>query len=686
MKKKVLFVCEHPLGTTGNGGMMAGILSQLNKDEYDATLFSCDLPPNNNKKMALEPLPCNIVSAKEDSDMFGKQKLLDFLSQTDCDIVLFVGHDIWQYAPVYEGLKQLQKGGKTFKTGAIFPWDIQAVREDWVKWINNVDFPCVYSQHGLDALKPVAPNIRYYRPMLHSSDSFKELPSDQNLSDKKKMLPGLLQDEILFGFVGVNQIRKDLQRLLKGFSIAVKKNPKIILYLHTDMVSPSRYNLTQYAIDCGIPKENLRAKQQGVTITLEQMVGLLNTLDCLINCSLQEGLSWTPLEAMLCGVPVIASDTTAQTELVKGAGVLVPNTIPTYQPLVGALGQTFIDALACDPEDIAKAILEVAGSEDLRKKMKADGLKKGQEWLDGVSDVNDLLKDMATEQHKLKTQKTMKKDEVLFVQYASAGDVLMTTQCFKGIKERHRGKKLVYMTQSKFAGVVKDNPHLDDIIPWDARAAKDYAIIYNPHGQKILPGNFNSGDAKLYAMYPYFCHIKEPDKMFIAKDKPDIEGLFDEDYIVINTSGASPFRRYKHMGLAVANIGYKVVMVGCSSDLSCDCDFDLRDRLTYTESAYVMDKAVGAIVVDSFCSHLAGAVNTKSVCLFGPAPARVVGPRYDDISRLVELEPNKLDVCPVSSNCYGQPGFNVCDSPCINTLSPLKIKKELLKLIGGNNG
>jgi len=683
MKKKILFVCEHPLGTTGNSGMMSGILSQLNKDEYDATLFSGNLQKNHNKKMALEPLPCNIVSASDDGDAFGKQKLLDLLGQTDCDIVLFVGHDIWQYSQVYDGLKQLQNSGKKFKTGAIFPWDIQNVREDWVGWINKIDFPCVYSQHGLDTLKPLVPNIRYYRPMLHSSDSWKELPSDQIEANKKKMLPGLLKDEILFGFVGVNQIRKDLQRLLKGFSIAVKANPKIVLYLHTDMHAPYKYNLTQYARDCGIPATNLRAKQHGITATLEQMVRLFNTFDCLINCSLQEGLSWTPLEAMLCGVPVIASDTTAQTELVKDVGILVPNTIPTYQPLIGAMGNCFIDALACDTQDIADAILEVAGSEDLRKHMKASGLKKGREWLDGISDVNELLKDMTTVQPALKVKQSMKKDEILFMQHSSAGDVLMTTQCFKGIRERHKGKKLVYMTLPKFAGVVKDNPYIDEIIPWDERVAKTYSIVYNPHGQKILPGNFNSGNEKLYNMYTYFTNIKEPDKMFIAKDKPNIDGLFDEDYIVVNSGGASPFRKYQHLSMAVKNIGYRVVLIGGSDDPPCDCDFDLRDRLTYTESAYVMDKAKGAIAVDGFVTHLAGAVNTPSVCLFGPAPSRVVGPRYDDRSILVELEPNKLEVCPVISSCYGQPGKNVCKSPCINTLSPLLIKKALIELIGG---
>ena len=684
MKKKVLFVSESPLSTSGIGGMMKGVLSQLDRSKFEATLFSVEFSGCYNPDMALTPLDIPIVSAKDGDDFFGKQKLLDLVARQEFDVVLIVGFDIWQYLQVFNGLKDLQNGGKQFRLGAIFPWDIQKRRDDWVDWVKMLDFPYVYSQFGYDTLKPVVDNIKYYRPLIHNAGLLVPRTPEDREGDRRILYPGLKRNEVVFGFVGKNQIRKDIQRLIKGFSIAIKKNDNISLYLHTEQSIEGKFNIIQYAKDCEIPNNYIRLKKSGKTVTPETMVRIFGSFDCLINCSLQEGLSWTPLEAMFCGTPVIASDTTAQTEIVKDAGVLVKNTIPTYLPLYGQYGATMMDAMACSPEDISEAILRVAGDSDLREKMREDGLKKSAAWLDGVSNINTTLDEMCSETKSHNIHGKKKIDAILFAQHSSAGDVLMTTQCFKGIKERHKGKKLVYMTQEKFMGVVKDNPYIDEIIPWDDVVQKEYSILYNPHSQKILPGNFNSGDVKLHAMYPYFCKIKEPDKMFIAKDRPDIEGLFDEDYIVVNTAGASEFRRYSHMSMAVAKIGYKVVLMGIADDPACDCDFDLRDRLTYTESAYVMDKAVGAIVTDSFCSHLAGAVETPAVVLYGPAPARVVGPRYDDRSILVELEPNKLEVCPVSSNCYGQPKRNVCKSPCINTISHLVVKHALLKLIGAS--
>jgi ADP-heptose:LPS heptosyltransferase len=90
------------------------------------------------------------------------------------------------------------------------------------------------------------------------------------------------------------------------------------------------------------------------------------------------------------------------------------------------------------------------------------------------------------------------------------------------------------------------------------------------------------------------------------------------------------------------------------------------------------------VVIDSFLSHLAGALNTPAVVLFGPAPARVTGPKGNP-EKLIFLEPNKLDVCPIMTNCWGKAGETQCDSPCINTINPLvvaKALKELLKPFG----
>jgi len=156
-----------------------------------------------------------------------------------------------------------------------------------------------------------------------------------------------------------------------------------------------------------------------------------------------------------------------------------------------------------------------------------------------------------------------------------------------------------------------------------------------------------------------------------------------EDYIVVQTAGAQKrYRTYKHMDAVMQMMpNKKFIQLGSGKDLACrNVTLDLREKLSWRESAWVMKNARAAVVIDSFLSHLAGVLNTPAVVLYGPAPARVTGPRGLQ-ERIINLEPNKLDVCPITANCWGQPGKNQCVSPCINTINPMIVVQSLNKLM-----
>jgi ADP-heptose:LPS heptosyltransferase len=170
----------------------------------------------------------------------------------------------------------------------------------------------------------------------------------------------------------------------------------------------------------------------------------------------------------------------------------------------------------------------------------------------------------------------------------------------------------------------------------------------------------------------------------IEKIKPKDFPYSPNEYVVVNTGGASEYRKYKHSAMALNNIGLPVVQIGDSTDPACVGALDLRDRLSWKESAWVMAHAKVALAVDSFCAHLAGAVDTPAVVLFGPAPARVTKPWYSDERNLICMQPNMPEVCPITSHCYSNTmGRNKCTSPCINTISPMKVRENLCNLIKG---
>ena len=674
--KKILFVGDHPLAMSGNGNMMAAVLSQVDMAKYQVSCFAAG--PSSVTVKSMRPWPFLLFDWTNRPEGDVVAKLLKILQTVEFDVLLMVGIDLWQYASIFPQIDEIRRQ-RGFKWAAIFPYDLQQLRNDWIDLMRVLDFPLVYSKYGLKMLKDHVPGIRYFRPPLHNANLFCPSAEDDRAKDRRVLFPTIQDDALIFGFVGKNQFRKGIPRLLKAFMEAKKRVPGIILYLHTEL--NGKLNLKQMARDYGAGTGDLTAKEENKKCSASRMVKVYNSIDCLVNCTFQEGLSWTPLEAMLCGTPVIASDTTAQTELVEGVGRLVPVIEREYVPVLTQSGRSFVDAKACSVGGIREAIVTVAKDADLREKMRGDGIRRAKRWLAGVSDINPFLAE-ATKKETVTVQSKIKK--ILFIQHSAAGDVLMTTQCLKGIKERHKGLELCYMTQPQYADIVAGNPHVDEIVPWKPEEGPRYEVLYNPHGDHILRGGFNSLDVPLYSMYPHFCRV-EPDEIFI--EQVPLTGVeLPEEYIVVHTTGGDPeYRVYPYMDIVLKGIGLPAVQLGSSLDVACHgAAMDFRNKLTFRESAWVVAHAKGAIVVDSFMSHLCGALGIPVVVLYGPAPARVVGPRIQNGGGYVAMEPNMLDVCKSMTRCWGsrnRMGVNKCASPCIKTLNPLSVKKAFLNLI-----
>jgi glycosyltransferase involved in cell wall biosynthesis len=676
--KRVLFIGEHPYSHTGNGNMMAAIIKQLDKSEYDLSVYSvtkADIPP-------FVKVPFSIIQAEgqvDRFDEFGLKKLVNIIAGfPDLHLVVSIGIDVWRLASIFQAIDLFRKK-KNIRFAAIFPYDLHMPRADWVSWINSFDIPLVYSKWGHDILKPIIPNVRYFRPPLNMADSFVKYEKPRREAVRRDLFSTIPSDGILFGFVGANQIRKDPQRLFKAFFHVKKEIPNIYLYMHTRFVD-GVFNLQQAAMDYGAGPGDLVIMNQNSNYTRDKMVDIYNSMDVYINPSFQEGLSWTVIEAMLCGIPVIASDSTAHKELTNGASIFpIPCTDISYLPMFSERGPSWVETRACNFDALADSIRQLALDANLRKELGERGKQTAQSWLSGVDNINTVLLDLS----EMVSHVGARENKILFAQHSSAGDVLMSTQCFKGIKERHPGLPLVYMTQKQFMDIVEENPYLDEIIEWDSRKQDLFMVTYNPHGDRILPGGFNNLDVKLHSMYPYFTKVK-PDDIYIKPVDPGLD--LPPEYIVVHTTGGDPYyRTYKAMDVVIDKIGFPVIQIGGASDFACrKADFDLRGKLTWRQTAWVMKGAKAAVVIDSYPAHLAGALGTPVVVLFGPAPARVTAPRGEE-SKIICLEPNKLDVCPNLTNCWGRPGEERCKAPCILTISPLKVRKALKTLLEGGS-
>ena len=664
----ILLIGEHPNSFTGNGHMMAALLERIDYSKYNTSIFASTRAGVQLDAFQKKPSYQLIEGGLSSEDPWGCSQLLNTIYQSEPDVVMFVGLDLWRYVVIYDQLIEL-KNTKNFIWVSLFPYDFTYFRSEWTDWLEPVDIPLVYSEYGLNELQKYDKRVRYFRPPLYEFEKFVPLSKEKRMEKRESVFQTIGEETFLFGFFGVNQIRKDPMRLIKAFFNVKKILPNVSLYLHTE-AEQGVYNIKDYLSQLGNKMGDVFIKKRQSVCITTALSDLYNVCDCLVNVSLQEGLSWTLLEAMLCNVPIIAANNTSQLELLGAGcptGYPIECTDIAYIPIQLPSGLVQIEAKACNLKSLETAMQTIAEDKELRNNLIENGFKFVKKWLAGVSDINVLL-DEVTATKKNSIICTQKEKKILFIQHSSAGDVLMSTQCFKGLKEKHNWP-LVYMTQLQYQDIVKNNPYIDEIIDYDLQVAKKYMIVYNPHGEKILIGGWNNLDVTLHSMYPYFCNVK-PDNIFIDLQKPNIE--LPEKYIIVHTTGGSvEYRSYTHMNAVANKLPYPIVQIGGKSDCKVFNGVDLREALTFRETAYVMKHAEAAIVIDSFPSHLAGALGTPVVVLFGPAPARVTQPKGDK-SKMIFLEPDMLKVCNTISYCWGNPpqGRNKCKTPCINTIPP----------------
>jgi glycosyltransferase involved in cell wall biosynthesis len=683
--KKVLLVGEHPQGSSGNSHMMNAVLQQINFEKHDISVFATTYTgaPVVAQNYYLFEGGANPV------DDFGSVQLINFLDRNVYEIIIFIGIDLWRFAKVMPQLKRLRERDK-FLWVSIFPCDIHEVTQDFLDLLSDVDIPCVYSEYGFNLLRERVPNLCYFRPPLFCADKFVPYSKEQKERIRRNLFKEMVDDEtFIFGFFGHNQFRKDPLRLIKVFFVLKQQFPNIRLYLHTDL-KQGVFNIEQYIRECGGKYGDILVKKQNHVYSVPALVEAYNACDCLINVSLQEGLSWTLLEAMLCGVPVIAANNTAQIELLRdGAGMGIPSTDLAYIPVLSGSGEsTFVESKAVCVPTLLYGMRSVM-KESVRNNLIKNGFKRAKEWLGGITDIQDLFeKAYKYERKGIQILSKDKIEKVVFAQHSAAGDVFMTTRCFEDIKKRHPDLPFVYMTQKKYQDIIKGNPFIDEIVNWDPEELQRYKIVYNPHGERILPGHWGRNSNSLLSdFYWKVLMIEKPGDFFIEKKRPleDIAQLIEiNEYpvcILHSTGGDPEFRTYKYLADVAEGLPYyTTIQLGGKDDYPAGADIDLRGKLSFRETAWVVQRAKIAVTVDSFMSHLCGALGTSQVCLFGSGNHFVVRPNQLS-GKLICMTPDYVKYCKGLGPCSA--AVRDCPIKCTGIHDPNTILENIKEIEEG---
>ena len=145
---------------------------------------------------------------------------------------------------------------------------------------------------------------------------------------------------------------KNLQRLLEAYSLltdTIRKTYKLVVLCP---LSPHAHDIVQTWLGTlGIQDQVVFL--QG--ISQNDLVALYNGATLVVHPTLYEGLGFPILEAMRCGIPVVASNAASMPEIAEGAARMV-------DPV--------------DVEDIARGVTEVLASPTLQSEMREQGFLK----------------------------------------------------------------------------------------------------------------------------------------------------------------------------------------------------------------------------------------------------------------------------------------------------------------------
>jgi glycosyltransferase involved in cell wall biosynthesis len=161
-------------------------------------------------------------------------------------------------------------------------------------------------------------------------------------------------------------VRTQLPLLVRAFAEFHRGAPDAFLYLHTDPRDPEGWDLCdllhRYDLDscAALPAEPpiSRGVDDGYlsSIYLGSDVFALPTMG--------EGFGLPLLDAMACGVPVIATDCSAVTELVKDVALLI-------RPAAIVTGSYNVDQALPDVDHLVEHLFSVDADSRLRERMSA---------------------------------------------------------------------------------------------------------------------------------------------------------------------------------------------------------------------------------------------------------------------------------------------------------------------------
>lgn len=214
-----------------------------------------------------------------------------------------------------------------------------------------------------------------------------------NKTEAKRQL-GFDPDRFLVLRVDKNSFRKNYPDTWRALRPVMRRHPDIDVQFHCLPATVDGNNLHSFAFNDEDIRERLTFSPNltGWTgWTTESLVTLYNAADVFVSTSWGEGFGLTILEAMACGVPVVAQDCSAVTEVVGDGGIL----IKPQRPFAAPMGQ---DQMLPDVDGFSEAIERIYLSKGLRRDLSAKAVEQASKmsWDIAADRMMSVIEDEVT--------------------------------------------------------------------------------------------------------------------------------------------------------------------------------------------------------------------------------------------------------------------------------------------------
>lgn len=228
--------------------------------------------------------------------------------------IILVAMDIPVQINLYNQLAQFKK-----KYIAITPLENGPLTMSWAIPMFNMDAVFFISELGKQEALKVGLKAEHLQIGI---DAVLWHPATPEEKTKLRDGLGIPQDAFVILTVADNQERKNLWAGLEAVSRLKKEIDKPIRYiLVTREQNPYGYKLRDLVKNLNLKNEYI-CFERG--IPQKDLWGLYAISDVYLQPSKAEGLGLPVMDAMACGIPVVATDTGAMTELLTGRGWLIP--------------------------------------------------------------------------------------------------------------------------------------------------------------------------------------------------------------------------------------------------------------------------------------------------------------------------------------------------------------------------